>query len=224
MCGRYTLTTKPKDLAVAFGLAAPPVDLQPRYNIAPSQSIAVITGHQPRQLDWFRWGLVPSWAKDPAIGHRMINARAETAAEKPSFRSALRRRRCLIPADGFYEWRREGKHKVPTYIRLTTHQPFAFAGLWETWKATNDETLRTCTILTTTPNEFVAPIHDRMPVILAPQDYDVWLDEEVHDSELLRHLLVPYPAEGMEAFSVSTLVNAPANDGPECLEPRAKPV
>lgn len=219
MCGRYTLTTKPNDLAKAFGLDATPEDLAPRYNIAPSQWVPVITDTRPRRLEAFRWGLVPSWAKDPSIGHRMINARAETVAEKPSFRSAFRRRRCLIPADGFYEWRRDGKRKTPICIRRSDGAPFAFAGLWETWKPTSGEALHSCTIITTEPNALMATIHDRMPVILAPETYDLWLDSTIDDRDLLRGLLSPCPDSWLKYYVVSMLVNSPANDTPQCMEP-----
>jgi len=219
MCGRYTLTTKPGRLVESFGLDEPPADLAPRYNIAPSQEVAVVPNAEPRRLQWFKWGLVPGWAKDPAIGNRMINARAETVADKPSFRAAFRSRRCLVLADGFFEWKRDGRRKTPVYIRLKSRAPFAFAGLWETWKPSAGEPLRSCTVITTAPNELVADIHDRMPVILAPDAYAIWLSAEAPDPDVLATLLVPYPAGEMEAFAVSTLVNAPTHDQPECIEP-----
>ena len=222
MCGRFTLTAKPQAVAEAFGLDPVPEELAPRFNIAPSQAVAAVPNLDPRHLDWLRWGLVPSWAKDPAIGNRMINARAEGVADKPSFRSAFRRRRCLVLADGFYEWKRDGKRKVPMYIRMKSQAPFALAGLWETWKPKDDASgapLRTCAIITTAPNEALAEIHDRMPVILPPDAYDLWLDPGDPGREALAGLLRPYPAAQMEAYAVSTMVNAPANDRPECVDP-----
>lgn len=221
MCGRYTLTARPDAIATAFGATEVGADLRPRYNIAPGQNVAVIANRTPRRVEFFRWGLVPSWAKDPAIGHRMINARAETAADKPSFRSALRRRRCLVLADGFYEWKREGKHKVPYYLYRAEHAPFAFAGLWEAWHPDDTPPLHSCTILTTEANPLVAPIHDRMPVILPPAEYDLWLTEAALDPEVVRPLLEPYPAEALRAHPVSTLVNRPTNDDPACIAPSA---
>lgn len=222
MCGRFTLTAKPQAVADAFGLDEAPAELAPRWNIAPSQAVAAIANAAPRRLAWFRWGLVPSWAKDPAIGHRMINARAETAADKPSFRAAFRRRRCLVVADGFFEWRRDGRLKTPMHIRMRSHEPFAFAGLWEVWQPPgppDTPPLRTCTILTTAPNDLVAPIHDRMPVILPRAAWDLWLDPDDPGRDALEPLLRPCPAAGMEAYPVSTLVNSPANDRPECIAP-----
>lgn len=219
MCGRYTLRAKPEVIAEAFDLPEVP-GLPPRYNIAPTQPVPAIRfdpGRHRRAPDLFRWGLVPSWADDPAIGNRMINARAETVADKPAFRHPFREKRCLVLADGFYEWRREGKHKRPYFIRMRDDRPFAFAGLWESWDG-GDGPIESCTHLTTAPNEVVAPIHDRMPLILPKSAYDLWLDPEVKDPSRLRPLLVPYPAEAMEAYPVGTLVNSPANDVAKCVE------
>lgn len=218
MCGRFTLTVSPDQLRAAFDLAeAPPADLAPRYNIAPSQPVAVIPNEDPRRVALFQWGLVPVWAKDPKIGNSLINARGETVAEKPAFRAAFKRRRCLVLADGFYEWKREaGGAKTPMYIQLSDGRPFAFAGLWETWRAPEGER-RTCTIITTTPNALMAPIHDRMPVILPPAAYAAWLTPgELPAVEALA-LLQPYPAEALTARAVSTRVNNPRVDGPELL-------
>ena len=220
MCGRFTLTVDPKTLAEAFAGVESPAGLGPRYNIVPSQAVAVIANNNPHQIEFFQWGLIPAWAKDPAIGNRMINARAETLAEKPSFKTAYQRRRCLVLADGFYEWRKESdKSKTPLYIRLKSGQPFAFAGLWEAWQPAGDPPILSCTIITTTPNELMAEIHNRMPVILSPEAYDVWLDPAEQSPNQLNGLLGPYPAELMTAYPVSKLVNNPKNDAPACIEP-----
>jgi len=217
MRGRFTLTADPGVVARRFG--APPAqggNTRPRYNVAPTQAVVTVTDDGTRHLEQMRWGLVPRWAKDPKGGARMINARAETLAERPAYRGALRRRRCLIPADGFYEWA-EGagsrKARRPMYVRLTTGEPFAFAGLWDEWRPPEGgEPLRTCTIVTTEANALVAAFHHRMPVILAPEVEAVWLDPGLTDPAHLRSLLVPYPAAAMEAYPVSTAVNAAANE------------
>ncbi len=223
MCGRFTLTVDPSELQDAFPWLTLPAagELAPRYNIAPSQPIAAVANNGQNQLEMFRWGLIPSWAKDPGIGNRMINARAETLADKPSFRSAFKRRRCLILANGFYEWRKEpgGKSKTPMYIRLKSGEPFAFAGLWETWRSPGDETILSCTIITTTPNSLLEKIHDRMPVILKPAAYDRWLDPAEQQPDRLSSLLRPYPASPMTAYAVSKWVNRTENDSPECIVP-----
>lgn len=219
MCGRYTLTTPPDLVQQHFRLSEIPGDLKPRYNISPSQRVAVVPSGAERRAEWFRWGLVPSWAKDPAIGNKLINARGETVAEKPSFRSAFRKRRCLVLADGFYEWKGEAPPKVPMRIRLKSKEPFAFAGLWETWRPPDGEPVRSCTIITTTPNPLMAEIHNRMPVILSDEAISIWLDEGATDPADLLPLLAPFPADRMEAYAVAPLVNSPANDRPECVEP-----
>jgi putative SOS response-associated peptidase YedK len=223
MCGRFTLTVDPSDLQEAFPGFAPPAGstATPRYNIAPTQSVAAVANNGQKQIEFFRWGLIPSWAKDPAIGSRMINARAETLAEKPSFRTAFKRRRCLILADGFYEWRKNpgGKAKTPMYIRLKSGEPFAFAGLWEVWHSPDDKTILSCTIITTTPNALMEKIHDRMPVILKPEAYDRWLDPAEQPPDQLSVLLKPYPASYLTAYAVSTLVNKPGYDTPELIVP-----
>jgi putative SOS response-associated peptidase YedK len=218
MCGRYTLATNVERIADLFRVTLP--DLRPRYNICPSQPVwavraAVDGGREPALL---HWGLVPPWADDVKIGYKLINARAETAAAKPAFRDAFRRRRCLVPADGFYEWKKVGNRKQPYHIRLRGGGPFALAGLWEVWRR-KDEAVESCTVLTTEPNSVVAPLHDRMPVILQPADYDRWLDPTVTDAKVLKPLLRPFAGEPMEAVAVSTRVNNPRFDGPECLEP-----
>jgi putative SOS response-associated peptidase YedK len=219
MCGRFTLFIDPKDLMEAFPGFAVPDTWTPRYNIAPSQPVAVIANNGKNEIEYFRWGLIPSWAKDPKIGNRMINARAETVAEKPSFRAAYRRRRCLVLADGFYEWRKEPgqKAKTPMYIKLASGGPFAFAGLWESWHAPDDQNVLSCTIITTTPNDLVKKIHNRMPVILDPKAYDLWLDSEERSPDQLGEWLRPYPASEMTAYPVSRLVNSPQNDVPACV-------
>ncbi len=221
MCGRYTLTFDPADLRDLFELdAPPPANLAPRYNIAPSQPVAVIANGESRKLELFHWGLIPVWAKDPAIGNRLINARAETVAEKPAFRSALKKRRCLILADGFYEWQREeGQRKTPKYFQVKAGRPFAFAGLWETWTSPDKQQICSCTIITTRANELVEKIHDRMPVILPPESYALWLSPGELAAEQALPLLQPYPAKHMTVVSVSPLVNNPANDSPACVKP-----
>lgn len=218
MCGRFTLTANAEAIQAAFNVQTINAELLPRYNIAPTQPVAVVLSNGERHLEMFRWGLIPFWAKDPAIGNRMINARAETVAEKPSFKTPLKHKRCLVVSDGFYEWRKEESGKTPMYIRLASGEPFAFAGLWDTWSK-QDEPLNSCTIITTAPNEFMAPIHNRMPAILTPEAIDVWLDPSETNPERLLPLLHPYPAELMTAHAVSRLVNSPANDVPACIEP-----
>ncbi len=227
MCGRFTLTDPDADLAVQFDLPQIP-DLKPRYNIAPTQPVAAVRvapeaastdAGAAREMALFHWGLIPFWAKDPDIGARMINARAETAAEKPAFRAAFRRRRCLVVADGFYEWQKQNGWKQPFYICLRDRRPFAFAGLWERWQGPDDTVIESCTLLTTTPNDLIRPLHNRMPVILHPRDYELWLDPGFQQVEELQPLLGPYPAGEMDAYPVSRLVNSPKNDDPKCIEP-----
>ncbi|MBN1486971.1 MAG: SOS response-associated peptidase [Anaerolineae bacterium] len=224
MCGRFTLSLDLDDLIAVFPDFVFPPDLKPRYNVAPTQDIAVVPNTGDRQVTMFHWGLVPSWAKDTAIGARMINARSETLAEKPSFRAAYKRRRCLILADGFYEWRKAvGRGpKTPMLVKLASGKPFAFAGLWEVWRP-DDTPIFSCTIITTTPNELVQPIHDRMPVILPPAAYDLWLAPGEQSASVLQSLLKPYPAVEMVAYEVSRLVNSPRNDSPECIVPVEAP-
>ena len=220
MCGRYTLTADGASIQLAFNLDSIP-DWQPRYNIAPSQLAPVITGKNARRLSFLKWGLVPSWAKDAAIGSKMINARAETAAEKPSFRAAFKRRRCLIPADGFFEW--QGSRKTPMYIHLENRTLFAFAGLWESRANPDGSKLETCAILTAEANELIRPLHHRMAVILAPENYDVWLSPQEVETAALMSLLSPHPAEKMRAYEVSRQVNHPANDSPSVIAPFESP-
>jgi putative SOS response-associated peptidase YedK len=202
---------------------APP--LKARYNIAPSQPVPVVRlkpgGAKPnRELVLLHWGLIPSWAKDPKIGNRMINARAESLAEKPAFRRALQHRRCLIVTDGFYEWQGTGKAKQPYFIRFCDDRPFAFAGLWESWEGPDHAAVDSCTIITTNANELTQKIHDRMPIILPSKTYDVWLDPAMQNVEKLTPLLIPFSSDEMEAYPVSTLVNSPVNEDPRCVEPK----
>lgn len=225
MCGRYSLIAGADQLALRFDFEAAALDLAPNFNVAPTQSVLTVTAvaaaaaaegpHHEAAL--MRWGLIPSWAKDKSIGYRMINARAETVAERPSYRTALQRRRCLVIADGFYEWQREGKARRPMRITLRSGEPFAFAGLWETWRDPDGDLIRSCTIITTTPNDLVSSIHDRMPVILPPDLEPLWLDPDVKDSAILSNILAPYPAEEMQAYEVSSLVNSPKNNTPDVI-------
>ncbi len=219
MCGRFILTLDPIELREAFDLGEFPPEWLPRYNVAPSQPVAVVHDLESRDVDFFRWGLVPSWAKDISIGNRLINARAETLAEKPSFRSALARRRCLILADGFYEWskpdKKAGKPATPYLFRLRDGGPFAMAGLWEIWNSPEGDVLKTCTIVTTEANDAVAPIHDRMPVIFSPKVCWEWLqNRSQHD---LLGMLQPFPAKEMVFYPVSRAVNDPKNDHPAVI-------
>jgi putative SOS response-associated peptidase YedK len=225
MCGRFTLHSSPADLQLAFRGFAFPDEIEPHYNIAPSLDVRHISNEGEKTVSKARWGLVPFWAKDPKIGNRMINARAETLASKPAFRDAYQHKRCLIIADGFFEWKKEaaGKTKVPMYITLKSGRPFAFAGLWDTWKQPDDHRLKTCTIITTEPNDLMARIHNRMPVILPENAYDLWLDPDTTESEILNGLLVPYRADEMTVHPVANTVNSPRNDLSECIAPVAMP-
>lgn len=217
MCGRYVLSMQPEALAAHFGLAAY-VAYPPRWNIAPGSAIPVVrlAPAGQRVLDLLRWGLVPHWAKDARLGQRLTNARAETVAEKPAFRDAFRRRRCLIPADGFYEWNTLDQGKQPYYISLRSGQPMAFGGLWEVWRAPDGSVLSTCAIVTTGANGLMATIHDRMPLIIAPEHWQTWLSAPAHAA---LSLCAPYPAEHMQAWPVHPRVNKPVEDGPELIEP-----
>ena len=221
MCGRFALYADLDMLAEAFDLTADPsLALTPRYNIAPTQQVLGICQDENgfRWLKPLRWGLIPPWAKDVTIGHRLINARCETAHQKPSFRNALRYRRCLIPANGFFEWKREGKGKQPYFIRRKDQEPLALAGLWENWKGP-DGLIDSCTILTTAANDLIARIHDRMPVILPPDVYDLWLDTAMTDTAKLQPLFSPDLEESLEMVPVSTAVNSPRHEGEDCVEP-----
>ena len=221
MCGRFTRKEGFQQLAKMLELQVWP-HLDARYNIAPSQFVACVRTNpdsMERECVEMKWGLIPSWAKEPRIGHQLINARAETVADKPAFRKAFRNRRCLILADGFYEWRREKKTKQPYFVRFVDNRPFAFAGVWERWERMEGNPLDSCALITTAPNAVMKPIHYRMPVILHPTAYALWLDDSMHHPQGLMGLLQPYPHEEMEAFPVSPLVNNPLNDSPECLQP-----
>ena len=221
MCGRFALATEKKILEMLYQLIIrDDFELRPRYNISPSQQIAACRlspQNAKKELAALKWGLVPFWAEDQSIGSRMINARSETAASKPSFRDAFKKRRILIPASGFYEWKQEEGAKQPYYIQRQDGQPFSLAGLWERWEK-GAAPLESCTILTTEPNTLVAPLHQRMPVIVAPGHYDLWLDPST-DPAALASLLTPYAAAELTANPVSRLVNSPANDSPELIEP-----
>ncbi len=221
MCGRFTLTVDPADLQDAFSDYIFPAEFAPRFNIAPTQPILAIPNDGKHTADFFIWGLIPTWAKDPSIGNRLINARAETLAEKPSFRGSFKYHRCLILADGFYEWKSQPgtKTKTPYFIHLKNRRPFAFAGLWDEWNSPDGSQIKSGTIITTHPNELMASLHNRMPVILAPSAYAQWLDPAAQSPENLQSLLKPYPPEEMIAHPVSTLVNNPAHDRPECVVP-----
>jgi putative SOS response-associated peptidase YedK len=224
MCGRYTLINLAKFTQWFPWVTFPPPDEIPRYNIAPTQPILAIANNRADRFEHFHWGLIPSWAKDPSIGNRMINARVETLAEKPAFRTALRRRRCLVPADGFYEWKKDprGKTKTPMHIRMKSGDVFAFAGLWETWHSPDGSVVPSCTLITTEPNELMTDIHDRMPVIVRREDYQRWLDPAEREPGELTDMLKPYPAGEMEARAVSRTVNNPKNDSAECIESMSK--
>lgn len=221
MCGRFSQAQIAElDREIARLLEAPPVE--PRYNVAPTQDAAVVRERPDggdRVVQMLKWGLIPRWAKDPAIGNRMINARAETAAEKPAFRTPFQRQRCLVPADGFYEWQKTAGAKQPYFIRRRDARPLVFAGLWDRWEGGPEGPVDSFTILTTAPNDVVAPIHNRMPVILPAVHYDAWLDPANRDVEGLQALLGPFPAAEMTAYPVSRYVNSPRNEGPECVSP-----
>ena len=200
-----------------------PLDFAPRYNIAPSQPVLALRGRPgfeaKKELTFLHWGLIPFWTKDPGIAQRLINARSETAAEKPSFRSAFKYRRCLICADGFYEWQRKAKQKKPFFFRMKDDGGFAFAGLWENWNGPDGSQIDSCTILTTRPNSLMAPVHNRMPVILKPDDYDLWLNADMRQKNELQELMRPFGEENMDAFAVESYVNNPRHDDPACIDP-----
>jgi putative SOS response-associated peptidase YedK len=223
MCGRYVIKSPAAKLKVRFQLDEMPL-FEARYNIAPTQPVPLVRRTDQLKPQWTvaRWGLIPSWAKDAKIGNRLINARGETVADKPSFRSAFRKRRCLIPADGFYEWKKRDGGKQPHFIHLADDEPFAFAGLWEQWTNPEDgELIESCTIVTTEANELMRTLHDRMPVILPPAEYERWLDPAYQDVNGLKALLRPFPSEEMTAYPVSAYVNNPRHEGAKCVEATA---
>ena len=225
MCGRFTLFEPDAILSREFG-APIRFDLKPRYNVAPSQQVAAVrsrpegapSGSGKREFALFRWGLIPSWAKDASIGNRMINARAETVAEKPSFRNAFRHRRCLVPMNGFFEWSKRGIHKQPYFIGLSDKRVMAVAGLWERWEGQESSPIESCTLLTTEANELIAPMHDRMPVIVAPGNFELWLNASGQDLAALQSLLTPYPPGEMFTRPVSLRVNNPSADDERLLD------
>jgi len=222
MCGRFTQTKELADLNERFGLTPAGPQVRPRYNLAPGQEAAVVIGQPPR-LVMMRWGLVPPWADSPSFGYKTINARAETLAEKPVFAGPLRRGRCLVAADGFYEWQPGGKGraKKPWWFGLPGRDLFAFAGLWETWAGEEDKKLLSFTIVTTQANDLIRPVHGRMPAILSPENELIWLDSGITDPKQVLSLLRSFPPNKMEGHPVSPLVNSAQNDSPECLRPAA---
>lgn len=217
MCGRFARKSDPRRLAKEFKVAEAP-EAGPSYNVAPTHNIlAVRQGGDGREMTFLKWGLVPSWAKDTSIGAKLINARSETVEEKPSFRDAFRRRRCIVPADGFYEWKREGDRKQPYFFKFIDERPFGFAGLWDRWEGEGGQVVNSCTILTTEANGVLRPVHDRMPVILHPEDYETWLEAGERERTLLRELLRPYPGEEMTSYPVSPAINSTKGRGPELI-------
>ena len=217
MCGRYVLKTPTAQLASHFKLDEA-VDVAPRYNLAPGTDIPTIrqSPEGNRVMHLLRWGLVPHWAKDPSIGAKLSNARGETVANKPSFRDAFKRRRCLVPADGFYEWETEGKQKQPYYFSMKSGEPFALGGIWESWRTPDGGILRTCCLITTDPNEITLPVHDRMPVIVSPDQYEVWLNGE---SDAALALVKPYPTDEMQTWAVSKRVSRSGEEGIDLISP-----
>ena len=219
MCGRYKLSRRKQVVEEYFERASEEEDFSPRYNIAPTQPVATIrTAGSSRILSMMRWGLVPSWASDISIGSRLINGRSETVLEKPAFRDSFRTRRCLIPADGFYEWKKSGKEKQPFHFGMKDSSLFAFAGVWDRWKSPGGQILESCSILTTSANELLDGLHDRMPVILPPRHYHTWLAAKAEEADRLAELLVPFDASFMNRYPVSSLVNKPQNEMPECAQ------
>lgn len=224
MCGRYTMLPDAEIWPEAFGLSGDAAHqisiLSSNYNVAPSQDVPILRDNPEtgeREFAFARWGLIPSWAKDAKFGYHTINARAETVAEKPSFRAAYRKRRCLVPSSGFYEWKQDGARKQPYLIEMKDKKPMAFAGLWETWRDPQDESIvQSCTIIVTDANAFMKPLHDRMPVILDPGDYGKWLNTELPDGKSLLH---PCPGDWLSAYPVSTHVNSPRNNDSQCIQP-----
>lgn len=219
MCGRFDLHSEPTVILKEFGIGHFSAEYSPSYNIAPSRQIIVVKEDRKRHLSQCRWGLIPSWADDPKIGDTLINARAETVADKPAFSDAFRSQRCLVVADGFYEWIRQGKTRQPVYVRLKSRSLMAFAGLYNVWTSPEGDKICTCAIITTDANELLMPVHDRMPVIVAKDKEDLWLDPLIKDRQQLMPLLVPYPADEMEFYPVSSSVNKPDYDSPDAIIP-----
>ena len=219
MCGRFVFYSDPQFLREQYGFDDGPIEFRPQYNIAPTQPVLTVTNYGQRTAEYMRWGLIPSWTKDLKKSRLMINARAETAAKNGAFRTPLQQRRCLVLADGFYEWRQEGETKVPNYIFLKSRKVLAFAGLWDEWKSPEQELIRSCTIVTTEANAFMEPIHNRMPVILSEETEALWLDPLTSDPAVLQPILTSYPSELMNSYEVATSVNSWKNDGPECITP-----
>ncbi len=221
MCGRFTLRAPARTLSTAYAVEVP-VEYTPRYNIAPGQPVLVVRARPEsgaREALFVHWGLIPPWAEDPGIAYTMINARAETVAEKPTFSRPLASRRCLVPADGWYEWRKTGREKQPFFFHLKGGAPFAFAGLWERGRGKGGKEIESCTVITTRANEAAAAVHDRMPVLLGPDRYDVWLGSSVHTPEDLLSLMAPCPAGDLLAYPVGAIVNSARVDSPRCVEP-----
>ncbi|MBI4699011.1 MAG: SOS response-associated peptidase [Nitrospirae bacterium] len=221
MCGRFVLFSPAESIIKEFHIeeVLPDADLKPSYNIAPTQDIVIVRNDGKITLTRCKWGFIPSWAMDKTIGYKMINARAETVSEKPAFRSSFKSQRCLIVADGFYEWSKEGRVNTPFYIRLKSGGPLGFAGLYNVWTSPAGEHVCTSTIITTDANRLLSPIHERMPVIVRKSDHGLWLDQEIHESKKLLSVLAPYPAEEMELRQVSALVNSPAHNSPDLIKP-----
>jgi putative SOS response-associated peptidase YedK len=219
MCGRFNFLTHKTAVEERYGVSDIDFEIVPRYNIAPSQKIATVIQDPNLRLVEMRWGYIPFWAKEEKIGYKMINSRAEKVAESRVFKSSFQKKRCLIPATGFYEWQKVGKVKKPMHIRFESRDIFSLAGIFSRWKSPQDKTILSCSIITTTPNSLVKPIHNRMPVILPREKEAIWLDPDLRDVEVLKELLVPYEPEGMEAYEVSTYVNSPSNTGPVCTSP-----
>ncbi len=219
MCGRFVRDSSIPEIAREFNADEPSFEMKPSYNVAPAQDIVIVLNDGKNRIIRCRWGFIPSWARDDSMGHKMINARAETVADKPGFRSAFKKNRCLVVADGFYEWRKEGKIKMPFYIRLKSGRPFGFAGLYSVWHSPEGKDVCTSTIITTDPNELIASIHNRMPVIVPKEERETWLDPAIDDKDKLLRLLGPYDPTQMEAYDVSPKVNSPAYNSPENIRP-----
>ncbi len=223
MCGRFVRYSSIQDILTEFDVEGPAVDLPPSYNVAPSHEVVSIINDGKKRIVLCKWGYIPSWAKDPATGYKMINARAESVGDKPSFKYAFTHTRILVVANGFYEWHTQGKVKIPVFIQLKTGRPFGFAGLLSIWTSPGGKQVHTCTVITTNANKLLAPVHDRMPVIIHKKDEDLWLDPANQDKQFLTSLLRPYAHEEMKFYHVSALVNSPSNNSPDCIRPVDSP-